>query len=180
MDSSDGDGQQRPGLRERKKEKTRQLIQQAAVRLFEERGYQDTSIQAIADAVEVSPATVVRYFPEKSDLVIYDDLDEQLIDAVRAQPPEVNVLQAVRNAVRDVFGRLGERDVEVWRGRERLMWAEPELRAAMLQDLIRTEREMVAMAGISPAGIARIVRSYEFDRQTISRYRPGSQQGHGS
>jgi AcrR family transcriptional regulator len=137
------DGPDRPGLRERKKAKTRALIQEQALRLFAERGYDATSIQEIADAAEVSPTTVVRYFPAKSDLVVYDDLDERLIQAVRAQPAELSVIQAVRGAFRSVFGALADHELETQRVRERLMWHEPELRAAMLGELVRTYREMV-------------------------------------
>lgn len=144
MDAIRTDEPPRLGLRERKKAKTRVLIQEQAMRLFRERGYSAISIQEIADAAEVSPTTVVRYFPTKPDLVIYDDLDERVIEAVRAQPAELNVLQAMRNAVRSVFGALADHEVETQRDREQLMWREPELRAAMLQELVRTEREMVA------------------------------------
>ena len=148
------------GLRERKKAKTRALIQEHALRLFREKGYDATSIAEIAEAAEVSPTTVVRYFPAKTDLVIYDDLDERVIEAVRAQPRELSALQAMRNAVRSVFGGLAEHEEETQRERERLMWSEPELRAAMLQELVRTEREMVdfvaARAGL-PADDDRVL-----------------------
>jgi AcrR family transcriptional regulator len=133
----------RPGLRERKKAKTRALIQEHALRLFRLKGYDATSIAEIADAAEVSPTTVIRYFPAKPDLVIYDDLDERVIEAARAQPRELSALQAMRNAVRSVFGGLADHEEETQRERELLMWREPELRAAMLQELVRTQREIV-------------------------------------
>ena len=133
----------RLGLRERKKAKTRALIQEHALRLFRKKGYDATSIAEIAEAAEVSPTTVIRYFPAKPDLVIYDDLDERVIEAVRAQPRDLSALQAMRNALGSVLGGLAAHEVETQRERERLMWREPELRAAMLQELVRTEREIV-------------------------------------
>ena len=77
----------RPGLRERKRVKTRALIQEHALRLFREQGYDETSIEEIAEASEVSPSTVFRYFPTKPDLVIYDNLDERMIEAFRRNRP---------------------------------------------------------------------------------------------
>jgi AcrR family transcriptional regulator len=135
----------RLGLRERKKAKTRALIQQIALRLFRDQGYAATSIEEIAEAAEVSTTTVFRYFPTKPDLVIYDDLDARLMEAVRAQPAEMNIVQVVRNACRSVFGGLTDHDMESQRERDQLMWREPELRAAALAELIRTLREVVQL-----------------------------------
>ena len=55
------------GLRERKKLKTRVAIRGAAYRLISEQGYEATSVEQIAEAAEVSPSTVFRYFPAKED-----------------------------------------------------------------------------------------------------------------
>lgn len=135
----------RPGLRERKKAKTRALLQEQALRLFREQGYEATTVQQIAEAAEVSPTTVYRYFPNKSDLVIYDDLDERLLAAFRAQPPELGALEAMRGGIRTAFGALTGAELAVQRERERLMRAEPELRAAMLDEFTRTQREIAEL-----------------------------------
>jgi AcrR family transcriptional regulator len=71
----------RPGLRERKKAKTRAAIQEQAMRLFRERGYEATTVEQIAEAAEVSPSTFFRYFPTKEAVVMYDVLDQILIEA---------------------------------------------------------------------------------------------------
>src|SRR5262249_10990547 len=57
------------GLRERKKQRTRQLLSETARRLFSERGFEQVSIAEIAREAEVSEQTVFNYFPSKEDLV---------------------------------------------------------------------------------------------------------------
>ena len=135
----------RRGLRERKKAKTRRLIQEHALRLFAERGYDATSVEDIAEAAEVSPSTVFRYFPTKPDLVIYDDLDERMIEAFEAQPPELNAVQALRAGLRAGFGGIAGEELELQRARERLMRSVPELEAAMLGELARSVREVARL-----------------------------------
>ena len=132
----------RLGLRERKKAKTRALIQEHALRLFREQGYDETSIEEIAEAAEVSPSTVFRYFPTKPDLVIYDDLDERMIEAFRAQPPELNALQALRASFRSGFGGLAGEEMALQLERERLLRGVPELQSAMLGEFARTVGEI--------------------------------------
>jgi AcrR family transcriptional regulator len=138
-------GKPRPSLRERKKARTRAQLQAEALRLFHEQGYTETTIEQVAEAADVSPTTVYRYFPTKPDLVIYDDLDDRLIEAFRAQPPGMSALQALRASLAVGFGvSLGEQ-LAVQRERERLIRTEPELRAAMLDELTRTLDEIALL-----------------------------------
>src|SRR5215470_5069758 len=94
------------GLRERKKAKTRAAIQRHALRLFREQGYEATTVTQIADAAEVSESTFFRYFPTKEHLVLEDDLDDALMASFEAQPAGLTPVQAMRAALRDVFGTL--------------------------------------------------------------------------
>ncbi|MDA8347138.1 MAG: TetR family transcriptional regulator [Thermaerobacter sp.] len=126
------------GLRERKKFRTRQLIQSHALRLFHEQGYKETSVEEIAEAAEVSPSTVFHYFPTKADLVIYDSMDELLVEALRAVPADVGLLEAMRQAIRQTFSSAHQADMDTQVERERLMRTVPELRAAMLEEFTRT------------------------------------------
>jgi AcrR family transcriptional regulator len=72
----------RPGTRERRRDRTRRDLALAAVRLFEERGFDGTTVDDIADAADVSVSTFFRLFPRKEDVIFYD-LPERL-DAMRA------------------------------------------------------------------------------------------------
>jgi AcrR family transcriptional regulator len=129
---------ERPGLRERKKARTRAAIQQHALRLFKEQGYAATTVEQIAAAVEVSPSTFFRYFPTKEDVVLYDDLDPFLIAAFAAQPPEVGPVDALRGALHAVFSSLSGAELEQQLERARLFILVPELRMRMLEQFYGT------------------------------------------
>jgi AcrR family transcriptional regulator len=132
------DDQPRPSLRERKKAKTRAAIQEHALRLIHEQGYDETTVEQIADAAEVSPSTFFRYFPTKEDVVLYDAFDPILIEEFRAQPPEVSPIQAMRAAIHKVFGSISPEDLVQQGERARLIFSVPELRAAMLDQVADT------------------------------------------
>jgi AcrR family transcriptional regulator len=123
------------GLRERKKAKTRAAIQEHALRLFHEQGYAETTVQEIAAAAEVSPATFFRYFPTKEDTVVFDRLDPVMIDLFRAQPPELNPTEALRATLRASLETLSEEEWDLESQRQQLVLNAPELRARMLDQL---------------------------------------------
>ncbi len=127
----------RPGLRERKKAKTRAAIQEHALRLFREQGYDATTVEQIADAAEVSPSTFFRYFPTKEDVVAYDALDPVIIAAWRSQPEDVPPISAFRNAMVEVFGSMSSDQIDEMMSRGRLLFSEPELRQAAVHEMIR-------------------------------------------
>src|SRR5258708_12950629 len=120
---------QRPGLRERKKARTRAAIREHALRLFREQGYDATTVEQIAEAAEVSPSTFFRYFPTKEDVVLQDEYDELIVEAFRAQPPELTPLQAMRAALHEVIGHLSPRDHAEEDERLQLSPQVPQLRA---------------------------------------------------
>jgi len=117
-----------PGLRERKKAKTRAAIQEHALRLFQEQGYDATTVEQIAEAAEVSPSTFFRYFPTKDDVVLYDDIDPLLIAAFEAQPTDLTPIQALRGAMRAVFTSVPAEEMARQWERGRLILSVPELR----------------------------------------------------
>ena len=100
------------GLRERKKEKTRQLIADTAGRLFSEQGFDSVSVAEIAKEAEVSEATVFNYFPTKEDLVYQgmEVFEVQMLDAVRERPAGESVLAAFGRFATEPGGLLAAQD----------------------------------------------------------------------
>jgi AcrR family transcriptional regulator len=87
-----------PGLRERKKQRTRQLIADTARRLFAERGFEAVTVTEIARAAEVAEKTVFNYFPTKEDLFYsgLEALEEEILSAIRTRKAGETVLAAFR------------------------------------------------------------------------------------
>jgi AcrR family transcriptional regulator len=123
------------GLRERKKAKTRAAIQEHALRLFREQGYAETTVQEIAAAAEVSPATFFRYFRTKEDTVVFDRLDPVMIDLFRSQPADLTPTEALRATIRDSLAAVSEEEWQLESERQQLVLNAPELRARMLDQL---------------------------------------------
>lgn len=103
-----------PGLRERKKEQTRQHIAETARRLFSERGFDRVTVAEVARGAEVSEQTVFNYFPTKEDLVYWrlGAFEAQLLAAVRDREPGETVIAAFRRFLLGQRGLMGEADPE--------------------------------------------------------------------
>ena len=120
------------GLRERKKLKTRAAIQREAMRLFLERGFEATTIEDIAEAVEISPSTFFNYFPSKEEVVFEDELDPFVLKAFDALPADMHPVHRLRLAMQAVFSNLTPEQDKMLRERMQLLATTPELRGAML------------------------------------------------
>ncbi len=131
-----------PGLRERKKAKTRSAIRTEAFRLFREQGYGATTIEQIAAAAEVSPATFFRYFPTKEDVVLQDDFDIVTRWALESQPPELSPIAAIRAAAAEALGMLSPQEIEQFRETAQLTQAIPEIRARAMDEFARAINQM--------------------------------------
>lgn len=92
-----------PGLRERKKERTRNEIRAAALRLFAEQGYEATTVGQIADSADVSLSTLFRYYPTKAQLVLSVDLPALVRAAFASAAPGDSVFDAISVAMRASF-----------------------------------------------------------------------------
>lgn len=100
------------GLRERKKQRTRELIAETARRLFSARGFDRVTVAEIARAAEVSEQTVFNYFPTKEDLVYWRlaSFEAELLGAIRERAPGESILAAFGHFVLEPRGLLVSRD----------------------------------------------------------------------
>jgi AcrR family transcriptional regulator len=108
------------GLRERKKQRTREQIVEAAMRLFAERGYHATTIADIAAAADVAPRTFFAYFPSKEAVVFHNvDRDmEALEGALRDRVPGETAFDALRRWIDGLFDKwMDEEDEALLRKR---------------------------------------------------------------
>jgi AcrR family transcriptional regulator len=133
------------GLRELKKEQTRQLIADTAWRLFADRGFDRVSVAEIAREAQVAEATVFNYFPSKEDLFYWrlEGFGTRLADAVSARSPGESVLAAFRRSLLAEGGLLAQVEAGDPEGLARLrtvnrmIAASPALRAREQQAMSR-------------------------------------------
>ena len=120
-----------PGLRARKKARTRADLQRHALRLFRDRGWAATTVDDIAAAAEVSRSTFFRYFPTKEDVVLFDDVDPLFEAAFRDTPPGTPLLEALRRCLRTGFATLDEEKRALEEVRMDLARSVPEIASAL-------------------------------------------------
>jgi AcrR family transcriptional regulator len=135
-----------PGLRERKKQQTRQLILDAATRLFVERGFDGVTVTEIARAAELSEMTVYNYFPTKEDLVFgrMEFFEAQLVAAVQQRAPDESAVAA--------FGRMMLAGIDQLAARTQMIAKAAMLIRASLA-LQAREREITARYTAQLAGV---------------------------
>jgi AcrR family transcriptional regulator len=102
-------------LRERKKQRTRDALLRAALELFATRGYEETTVDDIAAAVDVSQRTFFRYFAGKEETALFVPrlAEAVVIDALRARPPSEPPLEALRRAVLESWDAIHEAVAEL-------------------------------------------------------------------
>lgn len=129
----------KPGLRERKKQQTRETIARVALRLFAERGYDHTTLAEIAEAADVSPRTIFAYFQSKEDILFCEEpsMHQRLKETLEGRPAGTTTVDALRLFV----SSFGESD-ENTRLRKRIVGANEALRlserarSAALEELV--------------------------------------------
>jgi len=90
------------GLRERKKAQTRRALNEAAVRLFLERGFDQVTVAEVAEAAETAVTTLFKYFPEGKDALVFgpdDGRADAMVAAIRERPAGMDPLTAVEQFI---------------------------------------------------------------------------------
>jgi AcrR family transcriptional regulator len=143
MQTSEGEP---TGLRERKRQQTRETIARVALELFERQGFQETTIPQIAEAADVSPRTVSAYFPHKEDLAFPDaEADLEAFEArMNDRLPGETAMDAMRAFIRATVEEAGERATER-HARRRVIRADDGLRAHEHRHMRRVQ-EIIAAA----------------------------------
>jgi AcrR family transcriptional regulator len=140
--------------RERNKQRTRLAIQTAAFELFAERGYRETTINAIADKADVAPRTVTVHFPTKEELLF--DAEPftltSLVTVLEARDPHQSALDALRGWMASTMTALdsAESSGRVWERRAlraHIINAEPELRGRARAGYYEFERVLADAIG---------------------------------
>jgi AcrR family transcriptional regulator len=118
------------GLRERKKARTREALQEAAMDLFSRQGFDRTTVEEIADACEVSPRTFFRYFPTKEDVLFADGEARRarLLAVIADRPPGEAPFVALRESMRTLADDYRD-DRAALVARFRIVAASPHLQA---------------------------------------------------
>jgi AcrR family transcriptional regulator len=129
-----------PGLRERKRQRTRRTIARVALELFDAQGFDQTTIPQIAEAADVSPRTVSSYFPSKEELAFADadEAMERFEARLRDRPPGETTMDALRSWILTFAEEEAARDRR--RMQRRVIDADERLRGHEQRILGRAQR----------------------------------------
>ena len=178
-----------PGLRERKKARTRQLIADTAARLFAERGYEHVAVTDVAREAEVAEQTVYNYFGTKEQLVTdrEEQVQDRMRDLIRSRPPAITPAAAVRDFVLESVTGIRGIPAELWRGElgylaaispavHRLALELTDRLAAALAEVISdtaaVSPEVARLQGIALAGVFQIIISEAGQRTREGQSQP--------
>lgn len=132
-----------PGLRERKRRETRQRITDAGIALFIARGYDDTTVEQIAEAAGISRRTFFGYFRSKDDVLLslQSGMGDLLAAEVRQAPPSARPLDAIRAAAMKVCAAVPPADMIAI---DRLMRSSAAVQASKQASYVRHEETLFA------------------------------------
>jgi AcrR family transcriptional regulator len=147
--------------RERKKQRTRDALIEAALELFESKGYEHTTVREITDAVDVAERTFFRHFASKEDLALSFARtgSDALLQALDTRPPEEEPLTALWQAFREslrimIASESGQGRKPAYLTAVQLIESTPTLLAASLRDFRdhgeALARKVAAREGVDP------------------------------
>lgn len=136
------------GLRERKKQRTRRTLADAALRLFQEKGYDETTVAEIAAAADVSTKTFFNYFPTKEDVVFADRQRrfDVALQVIAERRPDEGLAELMTRLQERILALIASRDadvdVELVPIRVKLVRTVPALQARGLHMIFEAQREL--------------------------------------
>jgi AcrR family transcriptional regulator len=144
------------GLRERKKRQTREAIADAALRLFQERGFEAVTVADVARAADVSEKTVFNHFATKEDLVFHRGAERraELVEAVRNRPAGASLVEPFRVLTEQMLDGIEGGEAETIVAVPRLVRESPALLDRLLL-LWEQEASALAPAVADAAGLPR-------------------------
>ena len=145
-------------LRERRRRRDMKRVQRGAVRLFAQHGFDDVSVEQVAAEADVSPVSIYRWFGTKEGLLLWDEYDPAIVQAVAQRLEELGPLEAVRQAVIAELGSLYDADRDLVLARTQLIYRERALLSAahdQARMLDAALRELFAAAEVGRDDLAR-------------------------
>ena len=141
------------GLRELKKEQTRQLIADTAWRLFADRGFDQVSVAEVAREAQVAEATVYNYFRTKEDLFYWrlEAFEARLAESVSTRPPGEPALAAFRRALLAEGGLLAQAETGEAEALDRLRAINQVITASPV--LLAREQQAINHAAVTLASV---------------------------
>jgi AcrR family transcriptional regulator len=137
------------GLRQRKRRETRAALSQTTIRLCMQRGWENVTVEDIAEAANVSPRTFRNYFSTKAEAVAAAHLERMLriADSLRASPAGEDIWTAITNSVATQFEPPVQKsgsaaDVRKWLDRIRFLFTEPAIRGEVLKAATVAQNEL--------------------------------------
>jgi AcrR family transcriptional regulator len=138
--------------RERRRTRTMRTIQGEALALFARKGYDQTTVEDIADAADISPRTFFRYFPTKEDAVLWDEYDAVIWELLDQRPDDEPPGETMQAITRQAIEGLYRRDPERLLTRNRLLFSVPAVRARFL-DFARAGVEVLTTGFAARRGL---------------------------
>jgi AcrR family transcriptional regulator len=131
--------------RDRRKDRTRRVIQAEALRLFADKGFAATTIEEIAAAADIAPRTFFRYFPAKEEVVFWADYQPALASFVATRPGDEPAIQALRHGIADGLAAFYDQDRERLLERIKLAFRTPALHPRLRQQQAGWAAAMTAL-----------------------------------